>query len=92
MAIEIRHSGETVTVQSIRGTVEARSPSWSAMVTSGVVVGGVPYTGSYEITPTANGDVLPTRMKTMSDDLTMYPIPYHETSNESGGYTVSIAS
>ena len=92
MAIEIRHSGETVIVQSMRGTVEARSPSWAIDVTSGVVVGGIPYAGSYELTPTAEGDVLPTRMKTMRDDLTVHPIPYQESSNDSGGYTISIAS
>lgn len=42
MAIEIRHSGQTVTVAQERGTVTARSPSYTIGVTSGVLVGGVP--------------------------------------------------
>lgn len=92
MAVEIRHSGETVTVSSLKGTVEARSPSWTVGVTSGITIGGVPYDGSYEVTPTTGEQVLATRAKTMRDDMTVHAIPYHEASNDSGGYTVSIAS
>ena len=92
MAIEIRHSGETVTVQSARGTVTARSPSFAIGVTSGVLVGGIPYLESYEITPTTSEQIMPTRSKTMADDVTIHKIPYAETSNDSGGITISIAS
>ena len=92
MAVEVRYSGQVVDVRSQRGTVTARAPSWTVGVTSGVLVGGVPYAGSYEVTPDADGEVLPTRSKTMSDDVTVRPIPYVETTNEAGGYTVSIAS
>lgn len=92
MAIEIRHSGETVTATSQRGTVTARSPSYSLTVTSGVLVGGVPYTESYEVTPSTSDQVLQTRSKTMTDDVTVHMIPYFETTNDAGGYTVSIAS
>ena len=92
MTVEIRHSGEVVEIFSLRGTVEARSPSYSVDVASGVLIGGIPYEGDYEITPDADGEVLPTRSKTMRGDLTVRPIPYVETTNESGGYTVSIAS
>lgn len=92
MAIEIRYSGETVIVESLKGTVEARSPSYTVGVVSGVIVGGVPFEGSYEVTPTTSEQVLPTRTKTMANDLTVHQIPYVETTNESGGYTVSIAS
>ena len=92
MAVEIRYSGETVVVESPHGTVQARSPSYTVGVTSGVLVGGLPYQESYEVTPTTGEQVLPTRQKTMRDDLTVHAIPYVETTNESGGYTVSIAS
>ena len=92
MAVEIRRNGETVTVSSKRGTVMARSPSYSVGITSGVLVGGIPYEGSYEVTPTTGEQVLPTRSKTMRDDLTVHAIPYAEATNDAGGYTVSIAS
>ena len=92
MAVEIRHSGETVTVTSLRGTVEARSPSYEVDVVSGVLGGGTPYGGSYEVTPTSGEQVLPTHARTMRDDLTVHAVPYHSVSNESGGYTVSILS
>lgn len=49
------------------------------------------YDGSYEITPVANADVvLSTSGKRMEDDITVFEIPYYETTNESGGYTVII--
>lgn len=92
MAVEIRHGGETVTVVSLKGTVEARSPSYTVGVTSGILLAGTMYDGAYEIVPTVDGEVVPTKSKTMRDDVTVHPIPYHATSNESGGTTVSIAS
>lgn len=51
-----------------------------------------PYEGSYEITPAVSEQVLATRNKTLFDDLTVLGIPYHQVTNDSGGYTVSIAS
>jgi hypothetical protein len=90
MAVEIRHSGETVEVFSLKGTVEARSPSYGVDVVSGVLIGGVPYEESYEVTPTMEEQVLQTRSKTMRDDVTVHSIPYTKTSNPSGGYTAII--
>ena len=92
MPVVIRENGQTVTVRQGRSTVTVRSPSYKVRVTSGVLVGGTPYTESYEVTPTSGEQVLPTRSKTMRDDLTVHAVPYHETTNESGGYTVSILS
>lgn len=92
MAVEIRHSGETVEVKSLKGTVEARSPSYTIEAESGVLMGGTPYTESYEVTPTMGEQVLPTRSKTMRDDVTVHAIPYTQTTNESGGYTAIIAA
>ena len=91
-AVEIRHTGQTVSVQSVHGTVTARSPSWTVGVTSGLLGGGDPYEGSYEVTPTSGEQVLPTRSKTMGDDLTVHAVPCSATSNDAGGYTFSILS
>ena len=92
MPVVIRENGQTVTVRQGRGTVTVRSPSYKVSVTSGVLVGGTPYEESYEVTPTSGEQVLPTRSKTMRDDLTVHAVPYHSASNEAGGYTVSILS
>lgn len=51
-----------------------------------------PYTGSYEATPTAYEQSLPTSGKTMTRNVTIHKVPYAETTNESGGFTVSILS
>lgn len=92
MAIEIRHSGQTVTVSSHRTLVTAKVPSYIVSVVSGSDIGGIPYLGTYEITPTTAEQILATQAKTMANDLTIHSIPYHSTSNDSGGLTVSIAS
>ena len=52
-----------------------------------------PYTGPYDIIPLAFIDQqLPTEGKVLSRDLVVQEVPYLETSNDSGGVTVSIAS
>lgn len=49
------------------------------------------YDGSYEVTPLAYTEqVLETTGKRMEGDVTVLEIPYYETTNESGGYTVNI--
>ena len=50
------------------------------------------YEGDYEVTPTADGQTLNTAKKLMEGDVTVKAIPYYETSNESGGNTLYIAS
>lgn len=51
------------------------------------------YQGPYEVTPRAfNSVVLPTNDKTMTDDVTVFEIPYWETSNLFDGKTVYIAN
>ena len=50
------------------------------------------YDGPYEATPTAYEQSLPTSGKTMTRNVTIHKVPYQETSNESGGVTVSILS
>lgn len=53
---------------------------------------GDPYQGPYIVTPLANEQqILNTKFKYMSDDVTVNKVPYYETSNDSGT-TVYIAS
>lgn len=49
------------------------------------------YDGAYSVTPTVGGETLPTKEKVMREDLEVRPIPFYETSNNSGGTTVYIA-
>lgn len=51
------------------------------------------YQGEYVVTPKMfEGTVLPTKEKTMSDDVIVLEVPFYEVSNESGGTTVYIAT
>ena len=60
--------------------------------TIGIPYGSNRYTGEYIVTPRAfDKTVLETANKTMLDDVTVKKIPYHETTNLSGGMTVVIA-
>lgn len=50
------------------------------------------YDGETVVTPKAHSEtVLETAEKVVMDDITVLQIPYYETSNLSGGYTVYIA-
>lgn len=50
------------------------------------------YDGDYDVTPQAEEQmVLKTKGKKMARDVVVKEIPYFETSNSSGGYTVYIA-
>lgn len=48
------------------------------------------YPGPYEITPTVDGQTLPTAQRRMTEDLNINPIPCTAVSNPAGGYTVII--
>ena len=48
------------------------------------------YEGPYDATPTVDGLTLPTRRRSMSDDVSVEPIPIGSVSNASGGRTVTI--
>ena len=50
------------------------------------------YAGSYSVTPTADGLTVPTAGAYMESDLTVNPVPYSETSNNSGGTTIYVES
>lgn len=55
-----------------------------------VTITGDMYDGPYEVTPTLETQMLATRNKTMSDDVTVFEIPYAEVGNTAGGTTAII--
>ena len=64
----------------------------SGLLTIPSAVGVDIYDGSYEVTPKAwTEQTLPTKNKIMADDVTVFRIPYYETSNVHDGLTVFIA-
>lgn len=82
-------SGKLSPFVSLKGTIRA-----IAVESQGPVVPPPenPYTGEYEVTPQASGDqILETANKTLTKDLIIKEIPYHEVTNLTGGITVNIA-
>lgn len=55
-----------------------------------ITITGDMYEGPYEVTPTLETQMLATRNKTMSDDVTVLKIPYAEVGNTAGGTTATI--
>ena len=51
---------------------------------------GDPYTGSYEVIPSDNFQLMPTADCYLEEDILVHPIPYAAVSNEYGGITVTI--
>lgn len=76
---------------NIKLSVKKESPVVLSVHCGGVIPAGEVYPGPYEVTPAVRQQVLNTRNKQMSDDVTVLEIPYAETSNESGT-TAIIAS
>ena len=50
------------------------------------------YEGSYEVTPKLEEQVLPTKNRSMTDDLTVKEVPVSRVSNPSGGKTCTICA
>ena len=48
------------------------------------------YEGPYDATPTVDGLTLATKHRSMSNDVSIEPIPIGSVSNDSGGRTVTI--
>ena len=68
---------------AIRGTIHVGHLSSSQFL---------PYEGEYEVEPLVSSQVLSTRDKIMTDDLTILSISYQDVSNAAGGRTVTIGS
>ena len=62
----------------------------AAITVPEVAVEGETYDGTYIVIPKAVEQSLDTSAKYMKTDVTIEKIPYYETTNESGGYTVII--
>ena len=64
----------------------------SDLIITSITDDNVPiYDGTYEITPLVGTEqLLDTSGKKLESDVIVFPIPYYETTNESGGYTVII--
>lgn len=87
----VRITGDISVIENITASV-ASNEVITATIFLPSHTGGVPYEGEYEVTPSAhNAIVLETDGKTMTDDVTVFKIPYYETSNLTGK-TVYIAS
>ena len=56
-----------------------------------VSIGGELYEGEYAVTPKIDQQIMPTKGKLLTNDVTVHPIPFFKTSNTSGGKTVYIA-
>lgn len=55
-------------------------------------IGYVDYKDSYEVTPKTTEQVLQTKDKHLTDDVTIKSIPYFDVSNTAGGSTVYIGN
>ena len=75
MTIEISGGGDVVVVRSTAASVTVHSSSDEIDVSSAVVAGGIPYTGSYEITPSVEEQVIGTTSRVFDRDIVVNPIP-----------------
>ena len=75
MPVEIARGGETVVVGGEAWEVEARQPDATVSAASAVIVGGIPYGGSYEVTPGGEAQRLPTASRMLEQDIVVKPVP-----------------
>lgn len=74
MAIEIGFAGGTVEAVSCSGTIEAASTAYTIDVETGII-SGHPYSGEYDVIPSAEPQTLSTAGKTLARDVRIAPIP-----------------
>ena len=91
MAVEVRYTGQVVTVIQARATVTARAPSYAVSAVSGLLSGGTPYTGAYEVTPTRETQVLHTAARTLAQDVVVNPIPHNYGLITYNGSTITVS-
>lgn len=80
---------QSAIVEACGYAVDVSQADASVDVVTGVIVGGIPYSGEYEADARFSEQVFPTRMRTMADDFTVRAINYTEAPNDSG-ITVTI--
>lgn len=84
-------TGSLSATTTMAGTLSA-IPTMTAILYVPEYIGGTPYGGEYEVTPAANqNQTLETANKILTGDITVFKVPYYQTSNEYGD-TVYIAS
>lgn len=85
-------SGAISVVRHVSGALATAADLAGALSIPEIVYPDIPiYDGGYEVTPLPFTEtILETARKQMTSDVTVLEIPYYETSNESGGYTVII--
>ena len=75
----------------LHGTLEARGQLTGTLTLPNLTPPVHPtYGGPYEVTPHFFEQVLETKEKLMTDDVTVEVIPAHEVTNPAGGVTVTI--
>lgn len=85
-------NGTLTSVGHLQGTLVGDHHKIQGKLTIPNVVGAETYAGPYEVTPKAwDEQVLLTDGKLMTDDVTVFKVPYYETSNIYDGLTVFIA-
>ena len=77
---------------SFNATEQGITPGFDAFQKVTEMKDAEKYTGPYEVTPTVEGEVLPTASKLMTQDLTIKAIPVYSVSNTAGGNTFYIAT
>lgn len=85
-------SGTLTSAGLLHGTLAGDHHKIQGTLTIPSVVGAEIYDGSYEVTPKAwQEQVLETAHKMMTDDVTVFRVPYYETVNLFDGKTAYIA-
>lgn len=75
-------------MNELRLNIQPRAPVIRLRIEQGHSVDW--YKGEYEVTPKFEEQSLPTRDKTMRQDVVVHEIPIEVTINESGGNTITI--
>lgn len=85
-------SGGLSVIGCVSGTLATDVDLSGALTIPEIVYPDIPiFDGSYDVTPLPFTEtILETARKQMRENVTVQEIPYYETSNESGGYTVII--
>lgn len=85
-------SGTLTSTGRLHGSLVGDNHKINGTLTIPSVVGAETYDGSYEVTPKAwEEQTLETAHKLMTDDVTVFRVPYYETSNLFDGKTAYIA-
>jgi hypothetical protein len=84
--------GEVLTLPKMSGSVSTPKSLSGNVGAKTINIGGSPYEGEYVVTPKVDQQIMPTKGKVMTNDLTVKAVPVFRVSNTSGGTTVYIAN